>query len=88
MVVFPEAGGPNITTFGTVEEKDLAVSAGRDKAASPVSAGRDKAASPVSAALGLFLSSPDFISASDTVIHNPEAGRRSRPRTHSLCLER
>lgn len=77
MVVFPEAGGPNITTFGTVEEKDLAVSAGRDKAASPVSA-----------VLGLFLSSPDFISARDTVIHNPEAGRRSRPRTHSLCLER
>lgn len=77
MVVFPEAGGPNITTFGTVKEKDL-----------DVSAGRDKVASPVCAALGLFLSSPDFISASDTAIHNPEAGRRLRPGTHSLCLER
>lgn len=77
MVVFPEAGGPSITTFGTVEEKDL-----------DVSTGHDKAACHVCAALGLFLSSPDFISASDMTIRNPEAGRHSCPRTHSLCLER
>lgn len=46
MVVFPEAGGPNITTFGTVEEKDL-----------NVSSGHDKVASHARVALGLFLSS-------------------------------
>lgn len=45
MVVFPEAGGPNITTLGTVEEKDL-----------NVSSGHDKVASHACAALGLFLS--------------------------------
>lgn len=77
MVVFPEAGGPKITTFGTVEEKDL-----------DVSTELDEVASHICTALGLFLFSPDFISASDTAIHNPESGRHSRPRTHSLCLER
>lgn len=34
MVVFPEAGGPNITIFGTVGEKDLNVTARNDRATS------------------------------------------------------
>lgn len=79
MVVFPEAGGPNITIFGTAEDKDL-----------NVTTRYDRATSRACSALGVFISFLPQISfsASDTVVCNPGAQRCSHHGTYSLCLER